>query len=62
MVSTVSCYTIQVSYLATDEFFPDWKIWTQFLEQTVGGLKLDALSESHPIEVSLLHYEGLELY
>jgi hypothetical protein len=41
----------QVSYLAVDAIFPEWKIWTQFLDETASGMKLDALSESHPIEV-----------
>ncbi|OAY65402.1 Aminopeptidase M1-B [Ananas comosus] len=39
-----------VSYLAVDSLFPEWKIWTQFLEDTAAGLMLDALSESHPID------------
>jgi len=41
----------QVSYLAADGLFPDWKIWTQFLDESTEGLRLDGLSESHPIEV-----------
>lgn len=41
----------QVSYLAADSLFPEWKIWTQFLDETTEGLRLDALEESHPIEV-----------
>lgn len=44
-----------VSYLAADVFFPEWKIWTQFLDETADGLSLDALSESHPIEVEINH-------
>ncbi|OAY71244.1 Aminopeptidase M1-B [Ananas comosus] len=44
-----------VSYLAVDSLFPEWKIWTQFLEETAAGLMLDALSESHPIEVTHTH-------
>ena len=42
---------LQVSYLAADSLFPEWKIWTQFLDETTMGLRLDALAESHPIEV-----------
>ncbi|GJV05289.1 aminopeptidase M1-like protein isoform X1, partial [Tanacetum coccineum] len=42
-----------VSYLATDSFFPEWKIWTQFLEETAGGLRLDSLEQSHPVEVEV---------
>lgn len=42
---------MQVSFLAVDHLFPDWKIWTQFIDQTVSAFKLDGLVESHPIEV-----------
>ncbi|KAF8388770.1 hypothetical protein HHK36_025450 [Tetracentron sinense] len=44
-----------VSYLATDSLFPQWKIWTQFLDETTEGLRLDGLAESHPIEVEISH-------
>lgn len=44
-----------VSYLATDHLFPEWEIWTQFLEVTAGGLRMDALDTSHPIEVKIHH-------
>lgn len=47
---------VQVSYLATDSLFPEWKIWSQFLHETTEGLKLDGLAESHPIEVLLIFY------
>ncbi|CAG8500743.1 10650_t:CDS:10, partial [Ambispora leptoticha] len=41
-----------VGYLAIDEIFPDWDIWTQFVvEGFQQGLKLDSLRSSHPIEV-----------
>ncbi|KAK2652933.1 hypothetical protein Ddye_012789 [Dipteronia dyeriana] len=33
---------------------PEWNIWTYFLRQTTGGLNLDALEQSHPIEVLML--------
>ncbi|PWZ29234.1 Aminopeptidase M1-A [Zea mays] len=39
-----------VSYLAADHFFPEWNVWTQFLEESTIGFKLDALAGSHPIE------------
>lgn len=45
-------YLFQVSYLATDSLFPEWKIWTQFLDESTEGLRLDGLEESHPIEVT----------
>ncbi|KAF8035976.1 hypothetical protein BT93_C1868 [Corymbia citriodora subsp. variegata] len=44
-----------VSFLATDCLFPEWKAWTQFLQQSVEGLRLDELAESHPIEVEINH-------
>ncbi|CAK7356897.1 unnamed protein product [Dovyalis caffra] len=45
----------RISYMATDSLFPEWKIWTQFLQQTNGGLCIDALEGSHPIEVEIHH-------
>jgi puromycin-sensitive aminopeptidase len=37
---------------AADALHPEWKMWTQFLYQdTAGGLTLDGLRSSHPIEV-----------
>ncbi|KAL6208051.1 hypothetical protein ACLB2K_019003 [Fragaria x ananassa] len=44
-----------VSYLATESLFPEWKIWTQFLDESTEGLRLDGLEESHPIEVEINH-------
>ncbi|KAL3851044.1 hypothetical protein ACJIZ3_012926 [Penstemon smallii] len=44
-----------VSYLAADSMFPDWQIWTQFLDESSEGLRLDGLAESHPIEVDINH-------
>ncbi|MFS7974548.1 putative membrane alanyl aminopeptidase [Helianthus anomalus] len=42
-----------VSYFATDTLFPEWRIWTRFLEETAEGLQLDALEQSHPVEVEV---------
>uniref|UniRef100_A0A0E0M0C9 Aminopeptidase n=1 Tax=Oryza punctata TaxID=4537 RepID=A0A0E0M0C9_ORYPU len=44
-----------MSYLAVNSFFPQWNIWTQFLDSTTSALKLDSLAESHPIEVEIHH-------
>uniref|UniRef100_A0ACD5XRD6 Uncharacterized protein n=1 Tax=Avena sativa TaxID=4498 RepID=A0ACD5XRD6_AVESA len=44
-----------VSHLAVDTFFPQWNIWTQFLDSTTTALRLDSLEESHPIEVEIHH-------
>ncbi|PKA63344.1 puromycin-sensitive aminopeptidase [Apostasia shenzhenica] len=49
-----------VSYLAADSLFPEWKIWTQFLDDSVSGLRLDALAESHPIEVDINHASEID--
>ncbi|XP_062097259.1 aminopeptidase M1-like isoform X2 [Humulus lupulus] len=42
-----------VSYLANDSLFPEWKVWTQFLDGSIEGLRLDGLEGSHPIEVEI---------
>lgn len=47
-------HLIQVSYLATDAIFPEWNIWNQFLDESSEALRLDGLSESHPIEVLVI--------
>ncbi|GMQ08224.1 hypothetical protein CsSME_00052052 [Camellia sinensis var. sinensis] len=49
-----------VSYLVTDTLFPEWEIWTKFLEDTAGGLHLDALETSHPIEVEIHHARSID--
>jgi puromycin-sensitive aminopeptidase len=37
---------------AVDALFPEWDMWTQFVyQETNGGLALDSLANSHPIEV-----------
>ncbi|GFY95541.1 aminopeptidase M1 [Actinidia rufa] len=50
-----------VSYLATDSLFPEWKIWTQFLDESTEGLRLDGLAESHPIEAWILLLDSVEI-
>ncbi|EEC72753.1 hypothetical protein OsI_06384 [Oryza sativa Indica Group] len=49
-----------VSYLAADNFFPEWNVWTQFLEESTTGFKLDALAGSHPIEVDVNHVDEID--
>jgi puromycin-sensitive aminopeptidase len=45
-----------MSWLAVDQMFPDWKVWTQFIVDEQGqALKLDALEHTHPIEVEIKH-------
>lgn len=49
-----------VSYLAVESLFPEWNNWTQFLDETTSGLRLDALAESHPIEVEVNHASEID--
>lgn len=45
-----------IEYLAVDELFPEWDIWTQFAFADLGaGLRLDALKHTHPIEIDVHH-------
>jgi puromycin-sensitive aminopeptidase len=45
-----------MSYLAVDHLFPGWQVWTQFIadEQSL-GMRLDALENTHPIQVEINH-------
>ncbi|KAK4580843.1 hypothetical protein RGQ29_024479 [Quercus rubra] len=49
-----------VSYLAADHLFPEWKVWTQFLDEYTKGLEMDGLRESHPIEVKINHASEID--
>ncbi|KAL5755640.1 hypothetical protein ACOSQ2_020386 [Xanthoceras sorbifolium] len=53
-------YATWVSFMATAILFPEWNIWTNFLKQTSDGLNLDALEQSHPIEVEVHHVHDVE--
>ncbi|OGF77731.1 hypothetical protein A3I27_03580 [Candidatus Giovannonibacteria bacterium RIFCSPLOWO2_02_FULL_43_11b] len=45
-----------IEYLAVDHIFPEWNIWTQFVRQDLSrALQLDALLNTHPIEVPVRH-------
>ena len=45
-----------MSYLAVDNLFPEWKVWTQFIvDEQQSGMKLDALQNTHPVEVPVHH-------
>ena len=45
-----------IEYLAIDHIFPEWDIWTQFVANEMGvALSLDALNNTHPIEVEVGH-------
>ncbi|KAH6793241.1 aminopeptidase M1 [Perilla frutescens var. hirtella] len=51
-----------VSYLVTDKLFPEWNIWNRFLQETEGGLRMDALEQSHPIEVEIPQARAVHEY
>ena len=45
-----------IPYLALSELFPSWNMWDRFATDTTAiALKLDALSNTHPIEVPVHH-------
>ncbi len=48
-----------IEYLATDHLFPEWHIWDQFVASShpsLGeALELDALGNTHPIEIEVNH-------
>ncbi|MDQ3123560.1 MAG: M1 family metallopeptidase [bacterium] len=45
-----------VEYLAVDQMFPHWHMWTQFIaSEQQSAFKLDALENTHPIEVPINH-------
>lgn len=45
-----------IEYLAVDHLYPDWDMWTQFVaSEQQAAFKLDALDNTHPIEVPINH-------
>ncbi len=45
-----------IEYLAVNQLFPKWDIWTQFAYNDLGvALKLDSLASTHPIEIEVHH-------
>jgi aminopeptidase N len=45
-----------MEYLAIDELFPNWHVWTQFaVDEQQLALKIDSLEHTHPIEVAVKH-------
>ncbi|XP_021340205.1 puromycin-sensitive aminopeptidase-like [Mizuhopecten yessoensis] len=50
-----------IEYLCVDHCFPEFDIWTQFVNQDLGrALELDALHNSHPIEVAVGHPDEVD--
>lgn len=50
-----------MEYMAIAELFPEWNMWTQYIvdEQQV-AFKLDALENTHPIEVTIKHPDEIK--
>jgi puromycin-sensitive aminopeptidase len=45
-----------IEYLCVDYCFPEYDVWTQFVNNDLGqALNMDALNNSHPIEVEVGH-------
>lgn len=45
-----------MAFKATDALFPDWHIWEEYVAgTTAGGIALDSLRSSHPVEVPVGH-------
>lgn len=45
-----------VEYLAVDHIYPEWEMWTQFVtDDYLRAQELDALANTHPIEVEVHH-------
>ena len=50
-----------MEYLAVDQLFPEFNIWQEFITDTfTSALGLDALHNSHPIEVPVHHPSEIE--
>lgn len=50
-----------VEHLSMENSFPEWKVWDQFVEETmVSAMNLDALANTHPIEVDVGHPHEVE--
>ena len=50
-----------MEYLAVDHLLPEYNIWEQFITDAfTSALGLDALNNSHPIEVPVNHPKEIE--
>lgn len=50
-----------MAYKAVDHFFPEWHIWEEYITDTVfGGMALDSLKSSHPIQVKINTTEEID--
>ncbi len=49
-----------IPYLVIEKLFPQWNIWERFTTDTQGiALRLDALENTHPIEVEVHHPDDI---
>jgi len=49
-------FATYMEYLALNKLFPEWNMWTQFSTNDLGiALRLDALLNTHPIEIPVHH-------
>lgn len=46
-------FATHLAYIAVDELFPEWDIWSEFVKRIQEVLKHDSLRTSHPIEVGV---------
>jgi puromycin-sensitive aminopeptidase len=51
-----------IEYMAVDHIFPEWDMWTQYVaEEQQAALRLDALENTHPIEVAINHPDEIRI-
>ncbi len=50
-----------VGWMATDHFYPEWKIWDSFIgDELLCALSLDQLDSSHPVENAVLRAKEVD--
>ena len=50
-----------MSFKAMDALFPDWNVWEEYVDGiTSGGIALDSLRSSHPVEVPVADPNEIE--
>ncbi|MBI4225843.1 M1 family metallopeptidase, partial [Candidatus Roizmanbacteria bacterium] len=54
-------FATYMAYKVTDYHWPEWKVWDQYITDTVfEGMTLDSLKSSHPIKVTVKNTSELE--
>lgn len=46
-------FATYLAYIVVDELFPEWDVWSEFVNQIQEVFKHDALRTSHPVEVGV---------